>query len=220
MATYETFLEYVRPSVNGASEPLMVRAIRDACIDFCAQSQIFVQMLDPIVSVANIADYDIESPDDTMIAKVVTLWYDSTIIQNVTQKDLVRPDVAAAQFGLSVVPGTPKRAFFVTNSSPGNPVLYLDPVPDTSNLNIILSVALKPSRDSTTVFDQLYEDYAEQIGHGAVAKLMKIKGTVFYDMVQSAIEDKMFRAGINDAMMRANTGNIGAKDLRVKPVRI
>jgi hypothetical protein len=220
MATYEKFLEYVSPSVAGATDPLMIRAIRDACIDFCVQSLFFVQALDPISSVAGIGDYDVETPDGTLVTKVKKLWYDINEIENITQDDLAKPDSLIAQYGIITTPGMPKRAFFVTNSSAGNPVLMLDPIPDLSNMNIVILAALKPARDSTSVFDQLYEDYAEAIGHGAVARLMRIKGAVFYDMVQSAIEDKAFRVGINDAMARANFGNIGSKQLRVKPVRI
>jgi hypothetical protein len=220
MATYEKFLEYVAPAVSGATDPLMVRAVRDACIDFCAQSNFFVQTLDPIPSVSGIGDYDIETPDGTLVSKIIKVWYDSKVIEHIVQGDLLTPDSLLVTYGISTTPGTPRRVFFVANSSAGNPVLMFDPIPDTSSLNIVIVASLKPARDSTSVFDQLYEDYAEVIGHGAVGKIMKIKGAVFYDMVQAAIEDKAFRVGINDAMTRANFGNIGSKKLRVRPVRI
>ena len=210
MAAYEDFLEYVAPAVPGAAEPLMLRAIKDACIDFCVESQFFQQTLEPIPSIANIADYVIETPTDTKVAMILKAWYDSQEITDIVQSEAT-VNTLTAQFGTAPESGTPKRIVYTGSDS-----LLLDPVPDTSAKDLVLVAALKPSRASTTVFDQLYEDYAETIGEGALSKIMDIKSTVFYDPNEAMLKDKKFKAGVNKARLRAHSGNLGKKQLRVR----
>jgi hypothetical protein len=210
MAVYEDFLEYVAPAVPGAPEPLLIRAIRDACIDFCVETQLFQQALEPIPSIAGIADYTIETPDDTKVSMVMKAWYDGTEITDITQ-DEATVNTLTTQFGTTPETGTPRRLVYT-----GSDTVLLDPVPDTSAKDLVLVAALKPSRASTTVFDQLYEDYAEAIGEGALSKLMNIKSTVFYDPNESLLKAKKFREAMNKGMVRANQGNLGRKSLRVR----
>lgn len=210
MAAYEDFLEYVAPAVPGAVEPLMIRAIRDACIDFCVESQLFQQTLEPIPSIASIPDYTIETPEGTKVSMVMKAWYNN---QEITDIVLSEGGVNAqtVQYGVEPETGTPKKVIYTGGDS-----LILDPVPDTSDLNIVLMVALKPSRTSTTVFDQLYEDYAEDIGEGALSKLMNIKSAIFYDPNEAILKDRKFKSAQNKAKLRANQGNLGRKSLRVR----
>lgn len=210
MATYEDFLEYVSPAVPGAAEPLMIRAIRDACIDFCVETQLFQQALEPIPSIANIADYTIETPTDTKVSMVLKAWFDGSEITDIVQSE-GSVNTLTNQYGITAEPGTPKKIIYS-----GSDTLMLDPIPDTSGKDLVLVAALKPSRASFTVFDQLYEDYAEIIGEGALAKIMDIKSTIFYDPNESLLKMKKFRDGMNKGMVRANQGNLGRKALRVR----
>lgn len=214
MAVYEDFLEYVAPAVPGASEPLMVRAIRDACVDFCVETGFFRKTLEPIPSVAGIAEYEIETPEGTVVSNVRGAWYDGVRIGDVANEDTDQK-AQSVEYGVTAVPGTPTKLVYTS----GNTFL-LDPVPADSAKDVVLAVTLKPTRASTEVWDQLFEDFAEVIAAGALAKLMDIKGQVFYDPAEGARKGREFMVGKNAARVRSDHGGLGSKKLFVRARRI
>lgn len=214
MAAYEDFFEYVGPAVPGAAEPLVLRAIRDACIDFAVETQLFTKTLEPIPSAAGIADYEIETPENTVVTQVTQAWFNRVPI-TVSLGSGTDQNALMAEYGVTPKLGTPCRVIYTSGNT-----FVLDPVPEVSGLDVVLAVALKPTRASAEVWDQLYEDHAEVIAAGALSKLMAIKGQTFFDPNEALLHDKLFKNGQNRARLRALAGGIGNRALRVSYRRI
>ena len=75
MATFESLLPDVLPSVYGCSDAMAISALRSAAIDLCVKSEIYQQELDPVTTVAKIYEYDLEPPTGTVVEKILWVVY-------------------------------------------------------------------------------------------------------------------------------------------------
>jgi hypothetical protein len=64
-------------------------------------------------------------------------------------------------------------------------------------------VALKPTRGTDTIDDVIYEDYAEIIGHGTIARMAISSTKPYYDPKLAMAREALYRAGLNVARDRA-----------------
>jgi len=205
MALYEDFFPYVLPEVIGAPEPLVVHAIRNACIEFCEKSGILTRDHDPVTVIANKVDYDLEPPTGYRVVRVAKAWLDNNPL-NPLAPDFVSE---AAVYN---------RLFSSYNNQGSTPSAYLQkdaatitiwPMPDRQfRSGLTLRVALKPTRASTTIEDEVFEDYAEAIAHGAIARLMVSVGKPYTNVEMAAGHAALFNAGINVARQRATHGHV------------
>jgi hypothetical protein len=215
MASYDAFLRYVLPDVPGCPEISAVAAIRDAAIDFCTKSLVYQETLDPITVIAGVADYDLEPPTGTLVAKVMHLFYQDKELTPVAP-DLIR----GATFYNSRVEGAQSRGIPSGYSLKDPRSVTLMPVPkDTERNAVTVRVALKPTRSSTTVGDVLFEDYAETIAAGALARLMLTPGKAYTNPQLVAENLAIFSQGVNAARQEHSRGHSRA-NLRVKMVRV
>lgn len=205
MASYEAFFPYVLHEVPGAPEPLVIRAIRDAAIEFCEKSLILTRDHDPITVKAGVVDYDLEPPSGYVVIKIQQAWLDNNKLTPLA------PDVVR---DASVY----NRLFSAYQSAPSTPQAYLQkeertvsvwPLPDKQyTKSLTMRVALKPTRSSTTVDDVLFEDYAEQIASGALSKLMASANKPYTNFDMAGVHKGLFMQGINVARQRAGHGHV------------
>jgi hypothetical protein len=87
----------------------------------------------------------------------------------------------------------------------------LYPIPkETARLALTMRVALKPTRSATTIDDFIFEEYAETIGHGAIARLALSQGKPYSDLKLAAARNGMYLTGVNVARDRAQKGYVRA----------
>jgi hypothetical protein len=87
------------------------------------------------------------------------------------------------------------------------------PVPKTTErLAITLRVALKPTRTATQVDDLIFEEYAETIGNGAVARLCLSPKKPYTNPQIAAAKQALYTQGLNVARQRANRGYVRAQE--------
>jgi hypothetical protein len=205
MTNYEAFFPYVLTEVPGAPEPVVLLAIRSACIEFCEKSLVLTRDHDPITMIPKICDYDLEPPTGYLVVKVQKAWVENNPI------DPMAPDVVREA---SVY----NRLFSSYNTGSGStPQAYLQkeersisvwPLPDRRYPSgLTLRVALKPTRASTAIDDVIFEDYAEVIASGALHRLMSSAGKAYTSPELSAVHKGKFDQGVNVARSRALHGN-------------
>lgn len=212
MATYQDFLPYVVPDVPGAPTPVIIHAIRNACIRFCEQSMILTRDHDPLTVIANIVDYDLEPPTGYLVVKVAKAWLDNIPL------DPLSPDIIddAAVYNrlyssYEASPSTPRRFLQKDERT-----ISLWPMPDKKYANgLTMRVALKPTRASTTIEDVIFEDYAEVIASGALSRLMLAAEKPYTNEKMAAFHAAEFIRGVNVARTRAQHGHTRA-NLSVK----
>lgn len=204
MATYEDFLSRVLIEVPGCSEISALLAIKDCCIEFCEKSLILVRDHDPVTVVKGIVDYDLEPPSGHLVVKVMRAWMENSPI------DPLFPDIVKDASVYS-------RVFSSFQSAPSLPSKYLQkdersisiwPIPDKTYANgLTMRVALKPTRSSTSVDDILYEDYADVIAAGSMARLMVSSSKPYTNLQLAPARRQEFLAGVNVARQRSMHGH-------------
>lgn len=200
MASYEAFLSRVLPDVTGCPELVALQAIKDAAIEFCEKSHVYQQDLDPMTAIKAISEYDLEAPTGYVVARVMSAWFNNEKLEPAAPDMLRVPDAYRLTAGQS----QPKFYFQKTAKT-----VTLLPVPDQNTPSAItIRAALKPSRISESVDDEIYEEYAEVIAHGAKYRLMLSPGKSYSNQANAAVEKGLFESGINKARARANSGYV------------
>lgn len=213
MKAHSVFLDYVMPYVPGATVEMATLELKKCCIEFCEKSLIIQRDHDPVTAIANIGDYDFDSPiTNHLITRVMKMWFKSIEMSPITPDSMSDPTTYNTTYVGAVVTASTPNAYFQKDER----TFTIYPRPkDTASNAITMRVALKPSRAALFVEDVLYEDYAEEIGAGAVARLMMSPGKPYSSPTNGAIYQARFIQGINTARQRAVRGYVRS-DARVQ----
>ena len=202
------FLPEVLPYVRDCPEIAAINAIRNAAIEFCAESLIWRYEADGISLEDGVAEYAIGYP---LQSEVVTI-----VAANLGTKPLMpRNEEELAQI---------LGADWRTKEGPVQYVMHDDPnlvrvawVPDqnyTDQLKLI--VALQPSRTATTLPKFLLDRWVEEIAMGAKARLHDTPAQPYYDLDAALRFRVWFKSAYGKAKIVANRGH-GRTTLRVRP---
>lgn len=202
MVNLNVFLSRLIPQAPACSEPFALQCLRDAAIDFCEKSLVMRQKLDTFYCYNGRAQYDLDVPScDYQIARVLSVKVNGRLLNGVLQED--KDDLPADQAG------TPLR--FYTTRVDNALVLNLHPAP-TERFPVVVEVALKPTRDTDRVDDELYNVWADAIIDGALSRICRVPNQPFSDVsfaaaMQASFADKTARAKIEGyhGRMRGNS---------------
>lgn len=216
MATALTeFLPYVLPSVPACPDSLAQQAVLAACIEFCRTS-LLVQEVTTDTLVKNISDYTVEVPADHVLVKVMGVW--------VGDKWLTPMSVENVRSGLALRGATSKepvlknspQAYF--QKTPTSEEISVYPVPaETYGEGLAIRAAFAPARNATQVADVLYDNWAEEIAQGALARLHAVPEQSFYSLQLSEICKQKFASALRRAANLARSGQVVAAS-RIQPV--
>lgn len=205
MATVSTdaFLREVLPYCPDVLEIVAINAIRNAAIEFCRLSTIHRIDLTPISAVADQAEYTLGVPADTQLASVVDLTYAGFPL---TPKSMEEIRAYFPGEDWATVEGWPR---YYTQINPGT--IQVVPYPTDAETDAIRGrIALMPTRDATTVYDDLYNRYVEAIALGARSRLHYTPSQPYTDPNMAERCKKLFDAEIAHARIRANKGQTRA----------
>lgn len=216
MALYEDFFPNVLYDVQGAPEPVVINAIRNACIEFCEKSLVLTRDHDPITVIQGIVDYDLEPPGGYLVVKVQKAWLEHNPLTPLAP-DIVKDAAVYNRLFSSYEAGNSTPRSYLQKDER---TISVWPAPEKKYPNgLTLRVALKPTRASTEIEDVILEDYAETIAFGALARLMSSPGKAYTNLEMAAANQGRFLTGINVARSRALHGHVRS-DLSVKMRRI
>jgi hypothetical protein len=212
MATLDSFYPYILPDVQGCPEPTIDVAIRSAAIEFCEKSLAFQRDLDPVTVVKNIIDYDLEPPDQQLVVRIMRMWFKGTELHPVAPDFVSKPEIYNSLFSGADKSASDPRHYIQKDER----TFTLYPIPpDTVANALTMRVALKPSRSATTIEDDLFEEYAEVIAHGAKFRLLSMASKPWTNGPAASASLTLFNNGINAAMLRGYRGGTRA-GLRVQ----
>lgn len=200
MKNHSDFLDYVMPHVPGCTVNMALHEIKSTIIDFCEKSLILQETLDPVTVIENISDYDFEPSKNRIVVKILKGWYKNRRLEPMGTDEIGDPSVYSSVISdVEATKGDPK---IVTQKDPRTYTLY--PYPNATVANAVtLRVACKPTRDVETIDDFIYEDYAETIGHGTIARLAISPDKPYYSEKLAVAREALYRAGLNVARDRA-----------------
>lgn len=174
------------------------RAVRNACIEFCAMSLAVRFEAAQITTTANVAEYPFVPPTDTQVIQVVQVRWNGYELDPVSVDEL--DDRYAGDWR------TKKERSPLGYTQLGRTSLLLVPVPiDTSTLDMTLAIA--PTRAAATVDDVLYNIYADTIAAGAKASLMMRPQTPYTNPQLAAANRQKFLSGVSLAKRSAYKSN-------------
>ncbi len=201
MATsYESLLPEIIPMVPGCPDTLIESNIRAAAIELCEKAPVYQAELDPITTVANIFEYDLEPPSGAVVHSILWLIHEGKDLEPLST-GLVEQRVPDWRNASNA--GTP-RYFVKTSQS----TINLVPTPSaTSASSTILRAQLKPSHTSQSSDDGFMSDYRETVINGSLYRLLRTPSKEWTDYNGASVYAGLFNEGVVRAERRARHGD-------------
>jgi len=198
--TYDNFLVEVMPYVKDVPEVVALQAIRNACIEFCQETRYIQEHLDYMAGIAGIGLYDLAPNTGTYkIADIIEAWYGDQFLVPRAIEQLTQ---IYRTTDWNTLQGNPYYYY-----RPSSQEVRLVPSPKVTEANKIrILAALKPSRASTGVREEIYERFLEDIAYGARARLYNTPNQPYYDLKTSLEYMKRFNDVIADVRTQVNKG--------------
>lgn len=196
--SWERFYQYVLPSVPTCPEPTADHQIRLAAMEFCDRTHVWTETLDSI-EIDGSASYALNFDQDAEIATLVSVRVgddDYTLVSRSDAKRMIQRGEAA-------------RIAWTDNRQD----VFLHPIPQDGEL--IVEVALKPSLAAEDFPDDVFAHHAEDIAHGALARLHALPKQDWTDLVEAQRRRSLFDEAIASAGIQASKG-YGNATMRVR----
>lgn len=202
MATsYESLLPEIIPMVPGCPDTLIENNIRSAVIELCEKTEVYQQELDPLTTVANIYEYDLEAPAQTSVCKLLWVTHLGNEIEAITTALLEQRE---PKWRDSNYYGSPK--YFVKQSQS---TVWLVPVPNATQVSsTIIRAVLKPTPSSTACDDGVMSDYRDTIVNGALFRLLRLPSKDWTDYAGAQVYGSLFNEGLVYAERKARQGDV------------
>ena len=175
----EQFLPFVQPYIIGAPKYVLLNEIMGSIIEFCDETGVVQEVLDPVTVQGGTSEFDLDAPPGTRICMVNALW-DAELGMAITRDDF------------SLVGGDMIRL-----SSP----LPMD-------VNLAADVATKPKRSSGRCETLLYEDWIDGIIAGSLFRLQSMVGREWADPKSALFNEQMYRRSITKAKHAARARRV------------
>tara|TARA_S200000501_G_scaffold85564_1_gene78236 strand:+ start:1769 stop:2452 length:684 start_codon:yes stop_codon:yes gene_type:complete len=199
---YETLLPDILPMVIGCPDSLIESTIRASAIDFCERTGAYQLELDPITTVANVYEYDLEAPTGTTVHKIMWVTFNGTSLEPVTSELL---EQRKPKWRDSNYYGEPE--YYVQQSGTS---MWLAPVPNvTTASSVIVRAQLKPTHTSTACDEQIMNEYRDAIVNGALFRLLRMPGRDWSDLQGAGIYSGLFAEAVVTAERRARHADEG-----------
>ncbi len=183
--------------------------IRNAAIQFCEESRIWIEMQTPYAVVAATPDVTFATVTDGRVHEIRSATWNGYPIDPLTREwcDIWRP-----QWRPGITPVVQGAVEGVTQLNDTTCRLVLAPA---ANGTLILEVALKPTQTAATLPDILFNEYKEVIAAGANARLQAMNDVPWRNLEQAAIHAGFFKDAYERANLRQAKG-FGRASLRVQ----
>lgn len=205
---YDKFLNEVLPFVPNVPEFIAVNAVRNAAIEFCNKTRYVQVDADPLTCVANVPNYQVDTPADTAFLDVLQCWYNNVLL---IPKSVDELSSIYRSLDWRTLSGNPAYITRVIQ-----PEIVLVPMPVLTLPNALtLRIALSPTRDSTTIWDRVWEHYAETVGKGARARLLMTPGQPYSNPQMGMALKTEFNREMSEARRKVEKG-LGRSDIRIQ----
>ena len=200
--SYETLLPEILPMVPGCPDSLIQNNIRAAVVELCERASVYQQELDPLTTVANIYEYDLEAPSGTSVQKILWVTHAGVDLEPITSS-LLEQRIPKWR----TEAGVPEYFLQQTSS-----LFSLAPVPAaTAVSSTVIRAVLKPSHSSTACDNDVMNDYRDTIVNGALFRLLRIPNKDWSDIQGASVYGQLFNQGVEAAERRARNADTGVR---------
>lgn len=196
LVPWEQFYNLVRPMAQDCPVGIVDAAIRAACIEFCQKSLIWSReaACGSIVAGERIYQYNNENDQVSIVMPICCIINKDdtdTVLTPTNRHDL---DYYEPQWR-KLENKMPSRYFMLDS----NTICLVEKPTENIPSGLHLLCAIKPNRKSEGVPAFLYDDWAEEIAAGALARIHAMLGRVWANPQMVAYYKSTFRAGISRA---------------------
>jgi len=194
---YEDLLPEIIPMVPGCPDSLIETYVRSALIELCEKAGVYQRELDPVTTVANLYEYDLEPPDNTVVDKILWVVHKGKDLEAITTGLLER---RKPKWRDSDRTGEPE--YFIKASQK---TFFLVPVPnETIVSSTVLRVQLKPTITSVSCDTEVMTDYRDTIVNGALLRLLRLPSKEWTDYAGAGVYGQLFAQGVLDAERKSS----------------
>ena len=199
---YETLLPEILPMVSGCPDTLVENNIRAAVIELCERASVYQAELDPVTTVSNIYEYDLEAPTGTSVRKVLWVTHQGKDLEPLTTTLLEQRLPKWREES-----GVPEYFIQQTSST-----FVLAPIPAVTTVgSTIVRAVLRPTHTSTACDNDVMNDYRDTIVNGALFRLLRIPNKDWSDLQGAGIYGQLFNQGVEDAERRSRNADTAVR---------
>jgi len=207
MAQTSQFLPYIQPNVQGCPLAILNSALASTLLDFCERSQLWTRISEKTSVIPNVPRYTFMPEEQAVAVEAsLALCEGRPLIQ--TTLDALNTEEPDWRSKTGRVP----TKFFMDTSHSIR--LYPEPT-ELIEDGLQVQISMKPKRDAKELPDFLYENWAETIAHGTLARLFAMSGKDWANPQLVGYHSDEYRAGLS----RAKTKTIKSRQnvsLKVK----
>lgn len=218
MAKWSDFHKFVRPVVQGCPIVVVDNAIASACIEFCEKTMVWQRGRNcgDIVEGEQRYTYVDDDKQANIIQPLAVAITDANSNYKYTLARTNREDLDYGGVEWRFQEKEYPTGFFV--EKPNYVILTAKPTKYIPN-GLHMHVALKPKRDAEIIPDFIFEDWAETISDGALARLNAMSGSVWSKPEMVGYYTRRFRAGISRAKSKVMKSYVTqSKTMITKPL--
>ena len=198
--SYEALLPDILPMVPGCPDSLIKNNIRAAVIELCERASVYQAELDPLTTVGNIYEYDLEAPSGTAVQKILWITHEGKDLEPLTST-LLEQRIPKWREGN----GVPE--YYVQQ---GSALVWLAPIPTATGISsTIVRAVLKPTHTSSACDDGVMNDYRDTIINGALFRLLRIPNKEWTDLQGASVYGSLFNEGTMIAERKARGADTG-----------
>jgi len=198
--SYETLLPEILPMVSGCPDSLVQNSVRASVIELCERAGVYQAELDPLTTVANIYEYDLEAPSGTSVQKILWVTHGGKDVEPITTT-LLEQRLPNWRDGS----GVPQ--YFIQQTSS---LFILAPIPMVTSVNsTVIRAVLRPTHTSTSCANDVMNDYRDTIVNGALSRILRIPNKDWTDLMGAQIYGSLFNQGVESAERRARHADTG-----------
>jgi len=198
--SYEALLPDILPMVPGCPDSLIKNNIRSAVIELCERASVYQAELDPLTTVGNIYEYDLEAPSGTVVQKILWITHEGKDLEPLTST-LLEQRIPKWREGN----GVPE--YYVQQ---GSALVWLAPIPTATGVSsTIVRAVLKPTHTSSACDDGVMNDYRDTIINGALFRLLRIPNKEWTDLQGASVYGSLFNEGTMIAERKARGADTG-----------
>jgi hypothetical protein len=220
MATrlFSTLVPTIAASAPGCPTPTIIEYVRKAAIEACERTLFWRYRTGNIALTPLQSTYSYPSLVDgvTPLAAEVHAVFDATLVDGPSLEPLTL-DTALKRFPKwdSTDQASQPQVFCQINTTQ----YILLPKPETgSTYNLVLTLAIKPTKSATNMDEAVFNELEEAIVHNTLQRLLMLPNQNWSDREAAAYHMRQYLSKLTERRARANLGNMrGAMSVRIPP---
>lgn len=194
---YSDLFVYVLSEVPGCPEFTAERAIRDACIDFCARTDIYRAEVQTLIVSAGITEYELDAPTGT----------EPNHVKGILRAG--RPLTASTYEDVITLIELSDRSYPQVYAQYDNANLLIGPKPaERETLKVLYT--LKPTQSSTSIPDTIGLEWREALVSGALFRLQMMSGQPWLNPNAANANAQIYERAVAKAIRQAKYGHSGS----------